>query len=198
MIIWINGAFGAGKTTTAYELNRRLSNSFIYDPEDAGYFIRRNTNDLFSDGDFQDISLWREINYQLLHMISKSYDGIVIVPMTLVNPVYYNEIVERLVADGVDVRHFILYAKREVIKHRIKKRRLPLIGGSEDFALDAIDRCIDFFDNHVKDVKIDTENMSIEHVVEEIASLSNFQLSPDKRLPFSKFLCRLYMMIKRI
>lgn len=42
MIIWINGAFGSGKTQTAYELHRRLDGSYVYDPENAGYFIREN------------------------------------------------------------------------------------------------------------------------------------------------------------
>jgi len=197
MIIWINGAFGAGKTTVAHELDRRLANSFLYDPENAGYFIRRNTSGLFSNGDFQDIPLWREINYQILSMIAKKYDGVVIVPMTLVSPIYYSEIIGKLIADGVDVRHYILYAERNVIKHRLKKRMLPLVG-NEDFALDALDRCIDFFDNHIKDVKIDTNNMSIENVVDEIAKLSNLKLLPDRRTPLRKFLCRLNMMIRRI
>ena len=39
MIIWINGAFGAGKTQAAYELRRRAENAYVYDPENAGYFI---------------------------------------------------------------------------------------------------------------------------------------------------------------
>ena len=39
MIIWINGAFGSGKTQVAHELKRRLENSFIYDPEQIGYFF---------------------------------------------------------------------------------------------------------------------------------------------------------------
>lgn len=42
MIIWLNGAFGAGKTQTAYELRRRLPGSYVYDPENAGFFIRDN------------------------------------------------------------------------------------------------------------------------------------------------------------
>ena len=57
MIIWINGAFGSGKTTTAIALKRKLPNSFIYDPENIGQFIRNNSNGLFSEGDFQDIPL---------------------------------------------------------------------------------------------------------------------------------------------
>ena len=37
MIIWINGSFGSGKTQAAYELNKRIENSFVFDPENAGF-----------------------------------------------------------------------------------------------------------------------------------------------------------------
>jgi len=174
MILWINGAFGSGKTTTANKLHRRLPNSFIYDPENVGYFIRQNTNGLFSAGDFQDIPLWREMNYKTLRMINENYNGTVIVPMTLVNPDYYNEIVGRLISDGVDIKHYILYAKREEIRRRIKKRSFFR---DEDFALDAIDRCVNAFDTHITDVKIHVDSMSIDMVVDKIASLSSLQLA---------------------
>ncbi|MGH2233506.1 adenylyl-sulfate kinase, partial [Enterococcus faecalis] len=36
MIIWLNGAFGAGKTTIADELQQKLLNAIIYDPEIIG------------------------------------------------------------------------------------------------------------------------------------------------------------------
>ncbi|MFP7493087.1 hypothetical protein SFC66_04795 [Terribacillus saccharophilus] len=42
MILWINGAFGSGKTQTAIMLKNRLENAYIYDPEEAGFYIRRN------------------------------------------------------------------------------------------------------------------------------------------------------------
>ena len=35
VIIWINGGFGAGKTTLAEELHRRLPEAVVYNPEDA-------------------------------------------------------------------------------------------------------------------------------------------------------------------
>ena len=35
VIIWINGGFGAGKTTLAQELHRRLPDTVVYDPEAA-------------------------------------------------------------------------------------------------------------------------------------------------------------------
>jgi adenylylsulfate kinase-like enzyme len=40
MIIWLNGAFGSGKTRTAYELHRRIPQSYIFDPENIGFCIR--------------------------------------------------------------------------------------------------------------------------------------------------------------
>lgn len=35
-----NEVFGSGKTQTSYELNRRIPNSFVYDPENLGFFIK--------------------------------------------------------------------------------------------------------------------------------------------------------------
>lgn len=42
MIIWINGVFSSGKTTISNELNKQLSNSYLYDPENLGDFFRNN------------------------------------------------------------------------------------------------------------------------------------------------------------
>ena len=182
MIIWINGTFGAGKTTTAKKLNRKLPNSFVYDPENVGYFIRRNTNGLFADVDFQNIPLWREMNYKILRMISEKYDGVIIVPMTLVNPEYYNEIVERLIRDGVEINHYILYVKPEEVKRRLRRRRMRMLfTRNTDFELAALDRCVYAFDNLITDTKIYTEGMSVNSVAEKIAELSGLRLSSGKR-----------------
>lgn len=40
MIVMINGAFGAGKTTQAENLARLIPNSMIVDPELSGYLLR--------------------------------------------------------------------------------------------------------------------------------------------------------------
>ncbi|MFA1820990.1 hypothetical protein ACDX78_12545 [Virgibacillus oceani] len=85
MTLWINGIFGAGKTTVAYELNRRIENAFVYDPERIGYVLMKNVPKEISKSDFQDYPLWRESNYKLLKAISQEYDGVIIVPMTLTN-----------------------------------------------------------------------------------------------------------------
>lgn len=40
MIIWINGPFGAGKTTLAERLRDRRPKSLIFDPEEIGCRFR--------------------------------------------------------------------------------------------------------------------------------------------------------------
>jgi deoxyadenosine/deoxycytidine kinase len=39
VIVWLNGGFGAGKTTLAEELHRRLPDAVVYDPEDVGLML---------------------------------------------------------------------------------------------------------------------------------------------------------------
>ena len=197
MIIWINGAFGSGKTATAFELHRRLENSFVYDPENVGYFIRKNAPQNFSKGDFQDILLWREMNYKFLKLISGEYDGIIIVPMTLVSPDYYAEIIDKLIGDGIEVKHFILYADRATILKRLKSRS-PFGLRSESFAVNSIDRCIYSFDNHIKDVKIITDDKKIDEVVDEIAQKSDIKLTADNRSGIKKIFDRVGTFINHI
>lgn len=199
MIVWLNGAFGAGKTTTAYELHRRLEGSFVYDPENIGYFIRKNMPPQCDMPDFQDIPLWRSFNYEALKRIAETYPGTVIVPMTLVNRTYYDEIIGRLQGEGVPVKHFILYAGRETIVRRLRARNLGMdIIRRESFALNAIPRCLDFFDHQVTEIKIDTDAMTVEQTAEVIAEKSGLSLRPDMRGKFSRKAARLKTMIQHI
>jgi len=61
MIIWINGTFGSGKTQTAFELNRRIQNSFVYDPENFESFISENIPPNIHKADFQDYEMWSKL-----------------------------------------------------------------------------------------------------------------------------------------
>lgn len=180
MIVWLNGAFGAGKTTAAFELHRRLPGSFVYDPEEVGFFLRKNMPEACHTADFQDMPLWRSVNYQILKELHESYDGPVIVPMTLVEPAYFEEIVGRLEDEGVPVVHIILYASRETILKRLKKRSLGRLGG-EAFAVEAIGRCMEFFERPGVGIRIVTDGASVGQVVERIAGVCALRLPPERR-----------------
>ena len=197
MIIWINGAFGSGKTSAAFELNRRLPDSFVYDPENVGYFIRKNAPKELSKGDFQDFPLWRKMNYELISLISSVYSGTLIIPMTLVNPTYYDEIVGKLKADGLKVHHFILYASKEEILRRLRFRISRIFGG-DTFAVNSVDRCINSFDNLITEEKIDTEHLSVDEVVSEIAHRCGFSLPLDKKTRIGRFIYRIAVLLRHV
>ena len=55
MIIWINGSFGIGKTSTAELLKNELDKSIIYDPEEIGGFLSNMFN--HEKDDFQDYDI---------------------------------------------------------------------------------------------------------------------------------------------
>jgi hypothetical protein len=56
--IWINGGFGAGKTTLAEELHRRLPDAVVYNPADVGLMLWKW---MPPNGDFQHLPSWREL-----------------------------------------------------------------------------------------------------------------------------------------
>lgn len=194
MIIWLNGAFGAGKTQTAYELKRRIPGSVIYDPEQIGFFINRNTPKEMNKGDFQNHSIWREFNYKTLKYIDSEYNGTIIVPMTIVNPQYFEEIVGKLRDDGVIVHHFVLWGTKETLQKRLRSRGEKKNSWGEQ----QINRCMQGLSNVIFENHIETDELTIERVAETIAATLDIQLQKDNRNEFKKKLDRMIMRIKRI
>ena len=197
MVIWINGAFGAGKTTAAYELHRRLTPSFVYDPEQAGFFLRQNMPQACRTADFQDMALWRTFTYQMLRELHGTYEGTLIVPMTLVNPAYYEEIIQRLTDEGVPVAHCILCASRETILKRLRRRNLGMLG-REAFAMEAIERCLAFFGSGVPGIRIETDRMTVNQIVDRIGEACALALSPDRRGAMARNMDRLQVAVRHI
>lgn len=177
MIIWINGAFGSGKTSAAYELDRRLTKSYVYDPEEAGFFIRDNIPPEIKQDDFQNYPMWREFNYKILKYIHSKYDGIIIVPMTITDENYFKEIIGKLRKDNIELKHFVLMANKDTLLGRLKKRG----EGGKSWAAKQIDRCLVNLTKEVFQEHIDTDNMTIRQVIEHIANQCGFELLPDNR-----------------
>nr|WP_317913272.1 AAA family ATPase [Carnobacterium maltaromaticum] len=122
MIIWINGAFGCGKTTVSNLLNQTIKNSKIYDPEIVGEALSKLIPITIQLTDFQDYPEWREWNKSLLSKISSDFEGTLIVPMTIYKKEYYDEIILTLITEGIDVKHFLLEVSKEEIVNRLRNR----------------------------------------------------------------------------
>jgi adenylylsulfate kinase-like enzyme len=114
VILWINGAFGSGKTQAAFELKRRLENSFVFDPENTGYFLRQRLPREIMPADFQDLAAWRSINAEILAAISARQGTVVIVPMTVYRKQYFDEITVPLRAAGIRIDHWTCLITRLV------------------------------------------------------------------------------------
>ncbi|USB32681.1 AAA family ATPase [Paenibacillus sp. YPG26] len=194
MIIWLNGAFGAGKTQTAYELHRRIPDSFVFDPENTGYYIRDNIPMEAARSDFQEHLLWRTFNYEMLTYITSRYEGTIIVPMTITDVGYWDEIVGRLRGDGLNLRHFTLTLTKDTLKRRLRSR----FEGSRSWAAQQMDRCVrelagDAFAEHVY-----TDHLTISQTAELIAAKLHIELIPDRRSRLRKTVDRLITQIKHI
>ncbi|RIX53704.1 tunicamycin resistance protein [Paenibacillus nanensis] len=194
MIIWLNGAFGAGKTQTAHELHNRLPGSFLYDPENVGYFLRKNIPDSMRSGDFQNLSAWRECNLSILRMLDAHHKGPIIVPMTLVVPSYFDEIVGELRRVGVDVQHFALCASKEVILKRLRKRG----DGAQSWPALQADRCVEALLSPVFKHHILTDTLTISETAERIAAMAGLELIPDNRGKVRKAVDRIRTQVKHI
>jgi hypothetical protein len=193
MLLWINGPFGGGKTQTAHELQRRLPGSVICDPEHVGFGLRRMTPPQLR-GDFQDLPAWRQGVYEVLDLALGKHDGTVIVPMTVVEPVYFRETVGRLRERGHDVRHFALLAERETVLRRLRERGLGhvlrLVGGKdvplrrESFAVSKIDLCLERLCDEEFAEQVWTDRLAVRQVADHIAHASGLSLAPntDSRL----------------
>ncbi|HUR82540.1 MAG TPA: AAA family ATPase [Thermoanaerobaculia bacterium] len=113
VILFLNGAFGIGKTTVSRALAKRLPRAVVFDPEPLGILLQR----IRRVDDFQDLRAWRRltiVGIRLAHIFAKH----VIVPMAFSNPAYLREI-----RDGVgESKHVCLVASEEVVLARLRAR----------------------------------------------------------------------------
>ena len=128
VIIWLNGGFGAGKTTLAQELHRRLPDAVVYDPEDVGLMLWKWMR---PNGDFQDLPSWRELVVATALSLRRNHADTLIVPMSLIRDAYRAEILGGLANAGEEVLHVFLEADAGVLRERLKGRVVVPTGNPE-------------------------------------------------------------------
>jgi 8-oxo-dGTP pyrophosphatase MutT (NUDIX family) len=127
VIVWINGAFGAGKTTTARELIELIPNSALFDPEVIGGTLTHllPPKRLAEVGDFQDLPIWRRLVVDTAAAMLADLGGVLVVPMTLLRQEYRDEIFGGLAARRIPVRHVLLAPAETILRERIAGREVP-------------------------------------------------------------------------
>ncbi|MCP3936183.1 MAG: AAA family ATPase [Actinomycetia bacterium] len=176
MIIWINGAFGAGKTSVAKVLVERLPEAMMYDPEIVGDFVKHLVPTMASEvDDLQDLPIWRTMVVATADALIEHHQCDLIVPMTLVVDAYRREILERL-----DYRHhvreFILEAGTGELDRRIREQVLipdntHRDAEVRDWRLAQIDRCVAALSAVDTPDRISTEELTVSAVADEILRL---------------------------
>lgn len=120
MIVWINGTFGAGKTTASEKLAALLPDARIFDSENVGYMLQP----VFAGiqvSDFQDHPPWRTLVVETAVQILGYVGGTLVVPQTVLVRSYWAELADGLAKAGVPLRHFVLHADTEVLARRIEQ-----------------------------------------------------------------------------
>jgi gluconate kinase len=144
VIIWLNGGFGAGKTTLAAELQRRVPEAVVYDPEDVGVMLWKwiPPND-----DFQHLPSWRELVVATALSLRRHHADTLIVPMALLRDAYRAEILGGLADANEEVLHVFLEVEPGVLRERLKAR--PGVPGHpernqsvRDWALSRVDAAV--------------------------------------------------------
>jgi AAA domain len=197
MLLWINGPFGGGKTATAFELRRRLPGSVVCDPELVGFGMHRMLPHALRT-DYQDLPPWREsVRYLLSHTL-RSYPGPVIVPMTLINPAYFDEIIGGLRRDGADVRHFSLLAERGTILRRTTERAWVLGLSHDRWAVDHLDQCLARLRQPEFAEHVPTDGCRVAQVADAIAASAGLTIAPSSDGPVRAWLRRRATSIRHI
>ncbi len=160
MIIWINGAYGVGKSTLAEDLAKKMENAMVFDAEAVGNAVRGNyPNDPYGVI-FEDYPLWHEFNYQLLKDIHNTFGRNILVPMTLVRPNSYSTILKRLMDDRIDTKLIVLEASYQRIHDRILAR-----GEGEDcWCMRSIEMARNAVNAMAEGYHICTDNKSVEEL----------------------------------
>lgn len=187
MLLWINGPFGSGKTQTAHEIRRRLPGSVICDPEYPGFGLHRMLPRELR-GDFQDLRSWRQGVVEVLDLVLREHDGVVIAPMTVTDAGHFAETVGRLRELGHEVHHFTLLAERATVLRRLRGRGFGHLLGAvlsrvaprrESWAVQRLDHCLERLSEPEFAEHLWTDRTTVPKTADRIAVLAGLTLRPN-------------------
>lgn len=118
MIVWLNGSFGVGKTTTARHLVEQSDRLRHFDPEWVGYMLANNLAD-HEVTDFQQYPSWRRLVPVVADEVVQFTGQHLVAAQSVLVESYWRELVEGLDGLGHDVFHVVLDADADTLHARI-------------------------------------------------------------------------------
>jgi hypothetical protein len=122
VIVWLNGPFGIGKSTTAVALVRRLPDAMLYDPEIVGAALRRIIGPVDPADDYQDLPPWVPLVAETARQLRGAYGRTLVMPMTVWRRERAERLAESLGRADPELCCFRLTAPAEVLRARIAGR----------------------------------------------------------------------------
>jgi hypothetical protein len=119
VIIWVNGTFGAGKTTTSHLVAERSPGLRLFDPESVGYMLRTNLTN-YPVRDFRDWESWRILTPIVADEVARFSGQSLVAPQTVLEEAYWDELIHGLSQRGHDVFHVLLDADEGTLSARIE------------------------------------------------------------------------------
>jgi 8-oxo-dGTP pyrophosphatase MutT (NUDIX family)/predicted kinase len=125
VIIWVNGAFGAGKSRAAREMLDLIPDSTLYEPDSLSDCLLRLLPEkrLQAVTDLQELPIWRRLVVDAAAALLAEVGGVLVVPMTLLRQDHRDEIFGGLASRGIEVRHVLLEPGETILRQRIADRR---------------------------------------------------------------------------
>jgi adenylylsulfate kinase-like enzyme len=154
VIIWLNGTFGAGKTTTAHQLVGALPEVRLFDPEYVGYMVAEHLRD-HEFTDFQQLEPWRTLVPTVMAEVIRFTSQGLVAPQSVLVSAYWQELRDGFVDCSLDVFHVLLDADFDVLRARIDADQVELpargwrlahlaeYAAARDWMVDAADLVVD-------------------------------------------------------
>lgn len=125
MIVWINGPFGGGKSTTAKRVVERLDGCRLFDPEWVGYLLREHLRDQATE-DFQDLPSWRRLVPTVASELHRATGDTLLATQSVQHPGFWNELATGLEAVGIPLVHIVLDMEERALRERIDRDDVEL------------------------------------------------------------------------
>jgi hypothetical protein len=119
MIIWLNGAFGAGKTTVAASLVELVPGLVLFDTEQVGYMLKHVLDARRPVADFTEWRPWRSLVVATAQQLASYLDTDLVIPQSVLVRSRWDELMDDFESKGMDVRAFTLHVDEVEHQRRI-------------------------------------------------------------------------------